>query len=68
MGTSEVNANDFEAESINVEALGLSSAFINASEHLSINASETSSVKYKGTPESLHINEIKENDNHQFNF
>ncbi|UZR92512.1 GIN domain-containing protein [Chondrinema litorale] len=68
MGTSEVDANDFEAESINVEALGLSSAFINASEHLSINASETSSVKYKGTPESLHINEIKENNNHQFNF
>ena len=68
MGTSEVDATHFNADKINVVALGISNAFINASDVLQINASKTSSVKYKGNPDHLEIKEINEDNNYNFNF
>ncbi len=49
-GASNVNAEDLEAQKVNVNASGASKVRVSASESLSINASGASNIAYKGTP------------------
>jgi len=69
MGTAEVYAADYKADDISVEALGISSAIVNARDRIEIRSTETSSVKYEGNPDNVNVKEIKEVEkNYEFNF
>ncbi|MDW7695301.1 PspC domain-containing protein [Flammeovirgaceae bacterium SG7u.111] len=60
LGASVVEAYDFKAKRVKVDALGVSNAQVFASQKLNINTSFGSSVDYKGNPDQILEGEIKE--------
>jgi len=60
MGTSDIDAANFIADDISVEALGISNAIVHATDKLEIRASETSNVTYEGKPENIDLKDLKD--------